>query len=94
MTSSLMTAPPSVYNPEPPTSSQQRGLLGEGSDRILAFETFPVAVQALIAGDVDGVILDDVAGIGYVGANPDAVRILDGSLTATEELGFIFPLGQ
>ena len=68
------------------------GLLGEGSDRILAFETFPVAVQAMIAGDVDGVILDDVAGIGYVGANPDAIRILDGSLTAPEELGFIFPL--
>jgi ABC-type amino acid transport substrate-binding protein len=69
-------------------------LLGEGSDRILAFDTFQIAVLALIAGDVDGVIMDDVAGQGYVGANPDDVKIVGEALKAAEELGFIFPMGS
>lgn len=69
-------------------------LLGEGSERIVAYETFPIAVQALIAGDVDAVILDDVAGQGYVGVNPDDVQIVGEPLTSEEQLGFIFPQGS
>jgi polar amino acid transport system substrate-binding protein len=69
-------------------------LLGEGSERIVAYETFPVAVQALIAEDVDAVIMDDVAGQGYVGVNADRVQITGEPLTAEEELGFIFPPGS
>ena len=69
-------------------------ILGEDNERLVAYETFPVAVQALIAGDVDAVILDDVAGAGYLGANADAVKITGEPLTATEELGFIFPMGS
>lgn len=64
-----------------------------GEDRIVAYDTFGFAVQALIAGDVDAVIIDDVAGQGYVGINADQVVLLDGSLKA-EELGFIFPKGS
>ena len=69
-------------------------LLGEDSDRIITFRTFPIAVQAVIAGEVDAAIMDDVAGQGYVGANPDDVEIIGESLTAQEELGFIFPPGS
>jgi len=69
-------------------------LLGEDSDRIITFRTFPIAVQAVIAGEVDAAIMDDVAGQGYVGANPDDVKIVGESLTAQEELGFIFPQGS
>jgi len=69
-------------------------LLGEDSDRIITFRTFPIAVQAVIAGEVDAAIMDDVAGQGYVGANPDDVMIVGESLTAQEELGFIFPQGS
>ncbi len=64
-----------------------------GEDRIIAYETFGFAVQALIAGDVDAVVMDDVAGQGYVGVNADLVLLLEGELTS-EELGFIFPLGS
>ena len=60
-----------------------------GEDRIVAYDLFPVAVQALINGDVDAVVMDNVAGLGYVNANPDAVRITADVLTG-EELGFIF----
>jgi polar amino acid transport system substrate-binding protein len=43
---------------------------------------------------VDAVVMDDVAGQGYVGANPDSVRMMDSPLTSTEYLGFIFPQGS
>jgi ABC-type amino acid transport substrate-binding protein len=69
-------------------------ILGEDSDRIVLMETFQFAVLALIAGDIDAVIMDNVAGQGYVGANPEAVKALDDSITAEEQLGFIFPPGS
>ncbi len=64
-----------------------------GEDRIIGYDTFGFAIQALIAGDVDGVIMDDVAGQGYVGVNADKLTLLPGALTS-EELGFIFPPGS
>jgi len=64
-----------------------------GEDRVVAYDQFGLAVQALINGDVDTVIMDNVAGLGYVGANPDAVKIVGQPLTS-EELGFIFPKGS
>ncbi|MBZ0293876.1 MAG: transporter substrate-binding domain-containing protein, partial [Anaerolineae bacterium] len=65
-----------------------------GEDRLVTYDTFPIAVQALIAGDVDAVVMDDVAGQGYVGVNADEVKIMGDPLTTTEELGFIFPMGS
>ncbi|MGH8959372.1 MAG: transporter substrate-binding domain-containing protein [Acidimicrobiia bacterium] len=64
-----------------------------GEDRIVAFSDFPLAIQALIAGDADAVIIDDTAGVGYQGENADQLKLLDGSL-ASDELGFIFPKGS
>lgn len=62
-----------------------------GDEKIDAYEQFGVAVQALINGDVDAVIIDDTAGQGYKGANQDDVKLLDDSLQS-DPLGFIFPL--
>jgi polar amino acid transport system substrate-binding protein len=62
-------------------------------DRIQAFEQFPFAVQALIAGDIDAVIIDDVAGQGYVGENADKVKLVGDSLSS-DYLGFIYPKGS
>jgi len=67
------------------------GLWGEA--RIQAFEQFPFAVQALINGDVDVVIMDETAGQGYVGANSDALELV-GEPLQSDELGFIFPKGS
>jgi polar amino acid transport system substrate-binding protein len=64
-----------------------------GEDRVHAYETFGDAVLALIAGDVDGVVIDDTAGQGYVGANKDQVELLPDKLVS-QELGFIFPKGS
>ncbi len=65
-----------------------------GEERLVGYDTFPVAVQALIAGDVDAVVMDDVAGQGYVGVNPESVMIVGEPLAPMEELGFIFPPGS
>ena len=61
-----------------------------GDDRIVGYSDFGSAVQALIAGDVDAVIIDDVAGQGYVGENAEDVGLLSSAIRSDEELGFIF----
>jgi polar amino acid transport system substrate-binding protein len=65
-------------------------LLG-GNDRIQAFDQFGLAIQALIAGDVDAVIIDDAAGLGYIGENAESVKTIDDGLQS-DPLGFIYPL--
>jgi polar amino acid transport system substrate-binding protein len=64
-----------------------------GEDRINAFDQFPAAVSALINGDVDVVIMDETAGLGYVGVNADKLKLVGDSLQS-DELGFIFPKGS
>lgn len=61
--------------------------------RIQAFEQFPFAVQALVAGDIDAVIIDETAGQGYLGANAEDLKLVGPSLSS-DELGFIFPSGS
>ena len=67
------------------------GLVPE--DRIVAYGEFGFAVQALISGDVDAVVIDDVAGQGYTGLNADKIKLLPDELTK-EQLGFIYPQGS
>lgn len=64
-----------------------------GADRVTAFDQFGPAVQALINGDVDAVMIDNVAGQGYVGVNADQLK-LTGEPVRSEELGFIFGKGS
>lgn len=72
------------------TTNEQLGNELVGSSRIEAFDSFPVAVQALLSGDVDAVIIDDVAGQGYQGANAGELKLIDGDLQS-DPLGFIYP---
>ena len=60
-----------------------------GEGRIDAFDLFPVAVEELIAGNVDAVIIDDVAGQGFQGQNADALKLIDEPLQS-DPLGFIY----
>ena len=62
-------------------------------ERIQGFETFPFAIQAVISGDLDAVIIDDVAGQGYVGENAEDVKLVGDSLSS-DFLGFIYPNGS
>ncbi|MDG2427425.1 MAG: transporter substrate-binding domain-containing protein, partial [Acidimicrobiales bacterium] len=64
-----------------------------GENRIVAFESFAFAVQALVTGDVCAVIMDDVAGQGYQGENADDVDMLAESLQS-DPLGWAFTEGS
>lgn len=64
-----------------------------GEDRVIAYDQFGPAVQALMNGDVDAVMIDNVAGIGYVGTNAASLK-LTGSPVKSEELGFIMGKGS
>lgn len=67
------------------------GILAE--ERIQAFEQFPFAVEALINGDIDAVIIDETAGQGYQGVNAEELKLIGDSLSS-DFLGFIFPLNS
>ena len=62
-------------------------------ERIVGYGEFGLAVQALITGDVDAVVIDDVAGQGYTGLNADKIKLLPDDLI-TQQLGFIYPQGS
>ena len=62
-------------------------------DRIQAFEQFPFAVQALIAGDIDAVLIDEVAGLGYMGTNAESLELIGPSISS-DQLAFPFQKGS
>lgn len=65
----------------------------EQNPRIKLFETFGATVQALLAGDVDVVLMDKASSKGYIGANAGKLKSIGGPL-GTEEFGFIFKPGS
>ena len=65
----------------------------EANPRIKLFENFGAAVQALVAEDVDMVLMDAASSRGYIGAMPGKLKIVGGPL-GTEEFGFIFTPGS
>lgn len=67
------------------------GLVGE--DRVDSYEDFGFAVQALLAGDSDAVVIDIVAGTGFINNNPGQLKFVGGPFTA-EKLGFVYPQGS
>ena len=62
----------------------------EANPRVIQFETFGAALQALRTGDVDLVLSDSTAANGYVSASEGKLKIV-GEPLGTEEFGFIFP---
>jgi polar amino acid transport system substrate-binding protein len=76
------------------TTNYDEGIKLVGEARVIAFDEFGQAIQAVIAGDADAAIIDDVAGQGYVGVNADKLKLLEGIVSAGQELGFIFPKGS
>lgn len=61
----------------------------EANPRIKLFENFGATVQALLSGDVDMVLMDAASSKGYIGANPDKLKIV-GDPLGSDEFGFIF----
>jgi polar amino acid transport system substrate-binding protein len=63
------------------------------AERVKSYEDFGAAVLAVISGDVDGCVIDNVSATGFMGENVGKLKIL-GQLTSDEQLGFVFPPGS
>jgi len=75
------------------TTNYELGAKLFGEDRLVGYDAFGDVVQALISKDVDAVMIDDTAGVGYVGVNADKIKLLPEKLLG-QELGFVFPKGS
>jgi polar amino acid transport system substrate-binding protein len=75
------------------TTNYEFAVANLGEAKVKAFDTFDFAIAAVISGDVDASIIDETAGLGYMGANKDKVKLVGGDLTS-EMLGFAFPNGS
>ncbi len=64
-----------------------------GADKVDAYDEFAFSISAVISGDADAAIVDEVAGLGYMGANKDKVKLVGEGLQ-TDPLGFAFPEGS
>ncbi len=62
-----------------------------GEERVKSFDTYDLPVAALIAGDVNAVVIDEVAAVGFMMTNPGKLKIAPEPLTGGELLGFVFP---
>jgi len=85
--------PDLVMGTQSATTNYETAIQYLPEDRIRAFEQFPFAVQALMGGDLDAVIIDEIAGTGYIRENPDALELI-GAPISSDALGFIFPTGS
>jgi polar amino acid transport system substrate-binding protein len=70
-------------------------VVGEKNEktRIVNYDSFGLAVQALMAGDVDAVFMDTATSRGYIGANPGKIKLI-GDVIKSEPIGLIFPKGS
>jgi polar amino acid transport system substrate-binding protein len=66
-------------------------LVGEG--RVIAYNSFDEAVQALIDNEIAAVVIDDQSGESYTLVNAGQIKLLPDVL-AVDALGFIFPKGS
>jgi ABC-type amino acid transport substrate-binding protein len=62
-------------------------------ERIKSFEDFPAAVLALVNGDVDGVVIDNISAVAFAEEYQGQLAS-GGQLTSDEQLGFAFPPGS
>jgi polar amino acid transport system substrate-binding protein len=89
----IVNDPELVLGTQTGTTNYETAIQYLPEDRIQAFEQFPFAVQALIAGDIDAVIIDEISGLGYQGVNADALKLVGPSMSS-DQLGFVFPKGS
>jgi polar amino acid transport system substrate-binding protein len=76
------------------TTNEAKAIELVGEDRVLSYDTFDLPVTALIAGDVDAVVMDGSAAEGFLAQNPDDIKILPVPITGAEEFCFVFPPGS
>jgi polar amino acid transport system substrate-binding protein len=61
--------------------------------QIQSFEDFGGAVLALLSGDIDAVMIDNVSALGFINENPGKIKV-GSQVTSDEQLAFVFPPGS
>jgi polar amino acid transport system substrate-binding protein len=61
--------------------------------RVNSFEEFGGAVAALLSGDIDAVVIDNISAVGFIGENAGLLSV-GPQLTSDEQLAFVFPPGS
>jgi polar amino acid transport system substrate-binding protein len=75
------------------TTNEAAALALVGEDRVDNYGEWPIAVEAVLSGDADGIAIDDVAAVAYITENPG--ELMAGfHLTSGEFLAFVFPPGS
>jgi len=74
------------------TTNEETARQMVGDDKLKRYDTFDLAVQALINKDVDAVVIDSLAAYGYMDTNPGKLKIAGQPFTS-EVLGIAFRKG-
>jgi polar amino acid transport system substrate-binding protein len=64
-----------------------------GENRVQEFEDFGAATLALLAGDIDGVVVDLYVAKGYMRENEGKLKVA-GIVSSDDQLAFVFPPGS
>lgn len=72
------------------TTNEITGIKIVGEDRIVSYGTFDMPMVALAAGEVDAVIIDEMAALGFMGEFPGKYKVAF-SVTSGEYLALVFP---
>ncbi len=86
----LVAIPELIVGVQSGTTNYETAVQYLPEERISAFGQYPFAVQSLLSNDVDAVLIDEQAGIGYLNENPDALEFV-GPAIVSDNLAFIFP---
>lgn len=78
---------------QPDTTNHDTAIELVGEGRTLPYAQFSAAVRALLDGVVDAVVMDRIAGQGYVGPGADQLRFVD-EILDRDSLAFVFPKGS
>jgi polar amino acid transport system substrate-binding protein len=68
-------------------------LVADEAKQLKRYDTFDLAVRALLAKDVDAVVIDSPAADGFMAQNPGKLKIAGEPFTS-EDLGLCFPKGS
>ncbi len=85
-----LAASDALIGSQPGTTNEAAALKIVGEDRVRSYGDFTIAVEALKAGDVDAVLIDEVAAVGFHEANPGDFKNAF-FVTSGEFLAFVFP---
>jgi polar amino acid transport system substrate-binding protein len=75
------------------TTNEEAAIDLVGEDRVESFDTYGLAVEALLSGDADGVVIDNTIAPSYVAQHAGQIEVVGEPFTS-EELGFTFQQGS